>query len=129
LVKNLLFLRLPRQDFVQDIDINNSQIVINSFLEEFQELYGTKNLSYNMYANLHLPKQVRKYGSFQFRFWFKKLKPKPKTGIFRFPIYGNVTVTLPKIKNCNSKIYLMSLIVQKTKIKIFFHYQNYRKQF
>ena len=63
LVKYLLFLRLLRQDFVPDIDINNSQILINSFLEEFQELYGTKNLSYNMHANLHLPKQVRKHGS------------------------------------------------------------------
>ena len=55
-------MRLLRQDSVSEIDINNSQILINSFLDEFPYLYGTRNLSYNMHANIHLPEQVKLHG-------------------------------------------------------------------
>ena len=62
LIKFILHLRLLRQDFVSVIDIENSQILIDSFLEEYPYLYGTRNLSYNMHANIHLPEQVQLHG-------------------------------------------------------------------
>ena len=62
IVKYILFLRLLRQDYVSDIDIANSQRLIDSFLEEFPTLYGTRNLSYNMHANIHLPEQTALHG-------------------------------------------------------------------
>ena len=67
LVKYILFIRLLRQDFVSDIDNSNSQILINSFLSDFPTLYGTRNLSYNMHANIHLPEQVALHGSLNIR--------------------------------------------------------------
>ena len=57
-VKYILLLRLLRQDYVSDIDIANSQRLIDSFLKEFPTLYGTRNFSYNMHANIHLPEQT-----------------------------------------------------------------------
>ena len=63
LIKYILFLRLLRQDFVSETDIQNSYTLINSFLTEFPDLYGTKNLTYNIHANIHLPNQVRCHGS------------------------------------------------------------------
>ena len=62
-----MFIRLLRQDFVSDIDNSNSQILINSFLSDFPTLYGTRNLSYNMHANIHLPEQVALHGSLNIR--------------------------------------------------------------
>jgi len=54
--------RLLRQDVISELDIDNSQLLINSFLDEFPRLYGTRNLSYNMHANIHLPEQVKLHG-------------------------------------------------------------------
>lgn len=61
IVKYILFLRLLRQDYVSEIA--NSQRLIDSFLDEFPSLYGTRNLSYNMHSNIHLPEQTALHGA------------------------------------------------------------------
>jgi hypothetical protein len=63
LVKYILFLRLLRQDYVSESDNKIAQLLIDSFIEEFPQLYGLKNLSHNLHSNLHLPEQVAKHGN------------------------------------------------------------------
>ena len=46
-----------RQNFVSNEDNRFAQILINSFVEQFPNLYGTKNVTHNIHTSLHLPTQ------------------------------------------------------------------------
>ncbi len=58
LVKYILFLRLVRQNYVSIEDNRFAQILINSFVEQFPNLYGTKNVTHNIHTSLHIPTQI-----------------------------------------------------------------------
>jgi len=62
LINYILFIRILTQDFIDDKDITNSKILITKFVTDFNRLYGTTNLSYNLHCHLHLPDQVKIYG-------------------------------------------------------------------
>ena len=58
LIKYILFLRLLSQDYVSNDDIENSQALINSFVEEFEENFGISKVTHNVHTSIHLPRQV-----------------------------------------------------------------------
>ena len=64
LVKFILYSRLLSQDYVSDSDNENAQRLINSFVEEFEKIYGTKAMTHNLHTQLHMPMQVRKHAPF-----------------------------------------------------------------
>jgi hypothetical protein len=63
LVKYILFLRLVRQNYVSNEDNQFAQILINSFVEQFPILYGTKNVTHNIHTSLHIPTQIARHGN------------------------------------------------------------------
>ena len=79
LIKYILFLRIIRQDFVSKPDLEIAQLLINSFVDSFPALYGTKNTTHNLHSNLHLPEQIAKHGNkcnaYPGENCFKQLKP------------------------------------------------------
>ena len=62
LVKYILFLRILTKDRISQEEIQYSQVLINEFISDFETLYGTTNLKYNLHAHLHLPGQVDDLG-------------------------------------------------------------------
>jgi len=62
LIKYILFLRILTKDRITSDDLEFSQMLINEFISEFEHLYGTINLKYNLHAHLHLPDQVSDLG-------------------------------------------------------------------
>ena len=62
LVKYILFLRILTKDRISKEEIQYSQVLINEFISDFETLYGTTNLKYNLHAHLHLPGQVDDLG-------------------------------------------------------------------
>ena len=58
LIKYILFLRLLSQDYVSNDDIDNSQALINSFVEEFLDNFGLSKITHNVHTAIHLPRQV-----------------------------------------------------------------------
>ena len=52
-----------RQNFVSNEDNRFAQILINSFVEQFPNLYGTKNVTHNIHTSLHLPTQIARHGN------------------------------------------------------------------
>ena len=75
-----MFLRILTQDIILPEDIEYSKIIIDEFLSDFAELYGEKNMTFNLHCLQHLPNQVKKYGPlhkcdcFPFEGWFKNTK-------------------------------------------------------
>ncbi len=78
-MKYILFLRIIRQEFVAQKDLEIAQLLINSFVEDFPFLYGTKNTTHNLHSNLHLPEQIALHGNkcnaYPGENCFKQLKP------------------------------------------------------
>jgi len=80
LIYYILFIRLLTQDKISEADVTFSQLLINSFVGEFETLYGSKNVSFNIHSNVHLPDQVarfcplKKHSSFAFEGFFKVFK-------------------------------------------------------
>ena len=80
LIYYILFIRLLTQDKISEADVTFSQLLINSFVGEFETLYGSKNVSFNIHSNVHLPDQVARFGplnkhsSFAFEGFFKVCK-------------------------------------------------------
>jgi hypothetical protein len=76
-IKYIIFMRLLCQESISVEEIDDSQMLINSFCKEFQNLYGDTYMSYNLHAHLHLPNQVlnfgplNKYSCFTFENMFK----------------------------------------------------------
>jgi len=62
LINYILFIRILTKDYIDENDINNSKALINKFVTDFNKLYGTTHLSYNLHSHLHLPDQVKIYG-------------------------------------------------------------------
>ena len=63
MLKYFLFLRILNKDLIGNAEIEFSQTLINEFVQDFENLYGTLNLKYNLHAHLHLPNQVADFGS------------------------------------------------------------------
>ena len=62
LLKYVIFLRLLCQDEITDSDIMDAKELIIDFTVQFQDLYETDDMKFNLHAHLHLPSQVWKYG-------------------------------------------------------------------
>ena len=62
LIKYVVFIRILCQDSVNKEEINDAQMIIVDFIKEFEEIYGTDSMRYNIHAHLHLPLQVWNYG-------------------------------------------------------------------
>jgi len=46
-------------------NIQFAESLIVQFINDFQKIYGNKNVTHNIHSLLHLPKDVQKYGSFK----------------------------------------------------------------
>lgn len=62
LMKDVVFIRLLSQEVVLISDIKVAENLIKEFFEEFEDLYGDRNMTSNLHGHLHLPEQVYKYG-------------------------------------------------------------------
>ena len=70
-------MRILTQYKVTNDQVEESRILINSFMQNFENLYGRINCSYSMHCNLHLPDQVLRFGSIH------KLSCFPFEGVFK----------------------------------------------
>ena len=89
LINYILFIRILTQDFLDNDDIINSKLLINQFVNDFNRLYGTTNLSFNLHSHLHLPDQMKMYGP------LNKLSCFPFEGVFKIChnlIFGTVNI-------------------------------------
>jgi hypothetical protein len=59
----ILFLRILTKDLISNDEIEYSRYLISKYIQEFETLYGSKLLKYNLHAHLHLPDQVAGFGS------------------------------------------------------------------
>ena len=59
LLNFILFIKILTQDKVTDTEIIDSQLLIQKFVHDFENLYGSINLSFNLHTLLHLPIQVK----------------------------------------------------------------------
>jgi hypothetical protein len=57
-----LFMRLLTQNSIELNDIHFSRNLIHYFLEDFEKLYGTEHLSFNLHAHQHYADQVELFG-------------------------------------------------------------------
>jgi len=57
---------LLSQDSVSEEDINEATRYLLQFTNIFQEIYGPRNMRFNVHVLLHLPSAVRKWGPLQF---------------------------------------------------------------
>ncbi len=100
LLQYILFLRILTKDKIGDTEIAFSKYLIAKFINEFEILYGTVNLKYNLHGHLHLPDQVSDMG------------PLHKTSAFAgegaFQIYE---------KNFNGTVNIANQIVNRLNLK------------
>lgn len=62
LLKYLIFLRILTQEAISVEEINDSKLLIDEFLKEYETLYGTDSMTYNAHAHQHLTMQVLRHG-------------------------------------------------------------------
>ena len=62
LAKYVLFIRKLTKDKRTPDDLSRSRALINEFVRDFEDLYGTENMSYNLHIHLHLVDQVENIG-------------------------------------------------------------------
>jgi len=62
LVLFILFIRTLTKNKLSDHDIKYSEFYIRKFVEDFQNLYGIENMTYNLHSHLHLPRQCSNFG-------------------------------------------------------------------
>ena len=58
----VLFLRILTQDKITNETLAASRILIKKFINDFEQLYGSINVSFNVHSHLHLPDQVERFG-------------------------------------------------------------------
>jgi hypothetical protein len=58
LVKYIIFIRLLCQDTIAKTDVLDAKLLINDFLNEYENLYGEDVMLSNAHGHLHLPQQV-----------------------------------------------------------------------
>ena len=73
----VLFVRILSKPAISNADIVYSSQLIHRFVDEFKDLYGTENMTFNLHCHLHLPMQVLKFGGFD------KLNVFPLEGYFK----------------------------------------------
>lgn len=61
--KYVLFIRKLTKEKINENDLSSSRLLINTFIDDFEELYGSENMSYNLHVHLHLVDQVENIGS------------------------------------------------------------------
>jgi hypothetical protein len=55
-----MFMRLLCDKFCSNTDITTAYSIIVKFIERFENLYGKKNMTFNLHSHLHLPQQVQR---------------------------------------------------------------------
>jgi hypothetical protein len=104
LINYILFIRILTKDYIDENDINNSKALINKFVTDFNKLYGTTHLSYNLHSHLHLPDQVKIYGP------LNKLSCFAFEGVFKICLdlfFGTVNIAHQIATNLNLKSHVM----------------------
>ena len=61
-VKYIIFMRLLCNSDVQIEDIKTSFHIITEFINDFEKLYGSTNMTFNLHSHIHLPHQVMRFG-------------------------------------------------------------------
>jgi hypothetical protein len=54
LVLYILFIRTLTKNMINEHDIKLSEFYIQKFVQDFEELYGIDNMTYNLHSHLHL---------------------------------------------------------------------------
>ena len=58
LLKFIIFIRILCQETIQKTDIPDAKLLINDFLNEYEDLYGEDVMLSNAHGHLHFPQQV-----------------------------------------------------------------------
>lgn len=58
LLKYVIFIRILCQDSILKEDISDAKVLINEFLNEYEDLYGEEVMLSNAHGHLHFPQQV-----------------------------------------------------------------------
>jgi hypothetical protein len=107
LVKYIVFLRILCQDSITESDLQDAELIINDFMVEYEILYGSDNMTYNLHCHLHLVKQVRRFG------------PLTKCSCFCFENMFRITRSMFKgTRNYEGQIGRNLLKYQSIKLKI-----------
>ncbi len=56
-------MRILCENNINEVDIRSSHRIITEFLKCYENLYGEKNMKYNVHCHIHLPMQVFRYHS------------------------------------------------------------------
>ncbi len=128
-MKYILFLRILSQDEICSRDIEFSRILVHEFLQDFKELYGAKNQTFNLHCLQHLPNQVQNRGPlhksdcFPFEGWFKNTKSLHS---------GTRNISSQIANNLNLKLRihfeLQDVIMRKPELKLFVQ-KNFETKF
>ena len=59
-VHYIVFMRLLCDKYCSNTDITAAYSIIEKFIEQFETLYGKKNMTFNLHSHLHLPQQVQR---------------------------------------------------------------------
>lgn len=62
LIKYVLFLRILCDNKISQDDLDNATKIMDLFITEFQELYSSDNMKFNIHSHLHLVSQVKRFG-------------------------------------------------------------------
>lgn len=107
LIEYVVFLRILSQDSIKETDLEDAEKIICKFMMDYEVLYGTDNMTFNLHSHLHLVKQVKRFG------------PLPKCSCFAFENMFRITRTMFKgTRNFEGQIGRNLLKKQAIKIEI-----------
>jgi hypothetical protein len=70
LLKYIIFIRILCQEKISLEDCNDAILIFNDFHFEFESLYGQEEMTFNLHAHRHMPKQVWYFGGLDRRSGF-----------------------------------------------------------
>jgi hypothetical protein len=70
LVKYIVFIRILCSEKVSNEDCNDAIVIFDDYHSEYQNLYGKENMTFNLHAHSHYPKQVMEFGQINMRSGF-----------------------------------------------------------
>jgi len=62
LVRYVIFLRILCQDSITKENLIDANLIIREFMLDYERIYGTDNMTFNLHSHLHLVKQVERHG-------------------------------------------------------------------
>jgi len=61
-VRYVIFLRILCQDSITKENLIDANLIIREFMLDYERIYGTDNMTFNLHSHLHLVKQVERHG-------------------------------------------------------------------